>query len=253
MPIEAFSHTDRGLVREINEDALAVLPEFGLVVLADGMGGYHAGDVASQLAVEAITAHLLRDLQSPDNSLSLTPALEAANRAILNMAATPELEGMATTAVTALFYGQQMAFAHVGDSRLYRFRDDRLQQITRDHSLVQELVDEGVFATRDEALAGGARGHVLTRGLGIDPDVVVDESNEPVLPGDVFLFCSDGLSDMVPDPVIEDVLRTQGGDPGTASERLLALALANGGLDNITAVLVRPRDGSPAIGKGAGC
>lgn len=241
MSIEVASCTDRGLVREVNEDSVATLPEFGLVILADGMGGYNAGDVASQLAVETIATRLMQFYQSPGSDVSTVPAVEAANDAIFeSVEQQPKLEGMATTVVLGIFHDGRVRYGHVGDSRIYRFRHGRLVRLTKDHSLAQELVDQGIFSSVDEALAAGVRNNILTRGLGVEPEVEIDEGSELVESGDLYLFCSDGLSNMIPDRQIEQVLRESEGNLPDATGRLLKLALENGGLDNVSAVLVRP-------------
>ncbi len=245
MPISAVTCTDTGRVREINEDSVAVLEAYGLVILADGMGGYNAGEVASELAVETITANLLPlytdDEMAPAAEL-IGPAVEAANEMILDtMQAEPAYQGMATTVVMALFYDDRVHFGHVGDSRLYRFRRGELEQLTRDHSMVQALVDEGMFDTIQEALDAGVKGNILIRGLGIHDAVEVDVGVSRVEAGDLYLLCSDGLSNMVADPEMRDILRQADGRLQEAADRLLQMALDNGGLDNVSLALVNPQ------------
>lgn len=244
LPIQAAIRSDRGRVRELNEDSVAVLDAQGLVVLADGMGGYNAGEVASQLAVETITTSLLPHFADHDTAPAaqlIRSAVETANEAILSsMLAEPAYEGMATTVVVALFSEQQVHYAHVGDSRLYRLRDGRLEQLTRDHSMVQALVDEGMFDSMQEALDAGVRGNVLTRGLGIQDAIDVELGVADLVPGDLYLFCSDGLSNMVPDQDMQDILTGMDERIENAAEQLLAAALRNGGLDNVSLVLVCP-------------
>ena len=136
-PIKVASCSDKGLVRQTNEDAIATLPEFGLVVLADGMGGYNAGNVASQLAVETAASNLLSAMQSSQWQPSPSEAVAAANGAIFEaIEEQPELEGMATTMVLGLFHDGQFRYGHVGDSRIYRFRDNALERLTKDHSMI---------------------------------------------------------------------------------------------------------------------
>ncbi len=241
MSIEVASCTDKGLVREVNEDSVATLPEFGLVILADGMGGYNAGDVASQLAVETIATRLMQYFHSQDPELSAVPAVAAANDAIFeSVEQQPRLEGMATTVVLGMFHDGQVRYGHVGDSRIYRFRNGLLERLTKDHSLVQELVDQGIFGSVEEAQAAGVGNNILTRGLGVDPEVEIDEGSEVVQPGDLYLFCSDGLSNMISDQQIEQLLGESHRDLHNAAGQLLQLALENGGLDNVSAVLVKP-------------
>jgi len=240
-PIKVASRSDKGLVRQTNEDAIATLPEFGLVVLADGMGGYNAGNVASQLAVETAASNLLAAIHSSQWQPSPSEAVAAANGAIFDAVdQEPGLEGMATTLVLGLFYDGHFRYGHVGDSRIYRFRNNTLEQLTKDHSMIQELVDQGLFESIEAALDAGVKNNILTRGVGIDPEVEVDVGNQEARQGDIYLFCSDGLSNMIHDPVMEQVLRDVDGDLNTASERLIGLALENGGLDNVSVVLVQP-------------
>jgi len=245
LPIHAVACSDKGRVREINEDSVAVLEAHGLVVLADGMGGYNAGEVASQLAVEAITANLLPLYASDETALSsqtIRSAVEAANESILStMLAEPAYEGMATTVVVALFSDNRVCYGHVGDSRLYRLRNGQLEQLTRDHSMIQALVDEGMFDTVQEALDAGVKGNVLIRGLCIHETVEVDVGDSDVAPDDLFLFCSDGLSNMIPHQDMLNILMEADVNINDAAERLLEMALDNGGLDNVSLALVCPQ------------
>lgn len=243
-PITVVTRTDKGKVREINEDSVAALESHGLVILADGMGGYNAGEVASQLAVETITTSLLPlydadRMAAPEVTVRL--AIEAANGAIREaVETTRDYEGMATTIVMALFCGGQVHFGHVGDSRLYRLRDGQLQQLTRDHSMIQSLVDEGMFASIQEALEAGVKNNILFRGLGIDDEVEVDMASATLIPEDRYLFCSDGLSNMLSDHELAQILTDSPQDLELAADRLLSAALDKGGLDNISLALVCP-------------
>ncbi len=243
-PIDAVIKSDPGLVREINEDSVTVLEDHGLVILADGMGGYNAGEVASQLAVDTIMAHLLPSLISGDEWLggdSIESAVVAANDAILDAVdSTPEYKGMATTVVTALFVRDQVYYAHVGDSRIYRLRSGQLEQLTRDHSMIEALIDEGMFSSEAEAIDAGVKKNVLIRGLGVEPGVQVDLGKEQVYLDDIYLFCSDGLNNMVSDSEIEAILITEGNKLSKAADALLDSALKSGGLDNISLALIRP-------------
>ncbi len=232
-------------MRELNEDSVAVLEAHGLVVLADGMGGYNAGDVASQLAVEAITTGLLPHYTNGNESpveQVLAETIAEANEAILSaMVENPEYQGMATTLVAALFCERRVYYAHVGDSRLYRWRQGILKQMTKDHSMVQALVDEGMFSSIQEALDAGVKNNVLFRGLGIEAGVEADLGVAEVSDQDLYLLCSDGLSNMVPDQDIAGILEQSAGDLEGAAEQLLSQALNNGGLDNVSLVLVSPQ------------
>ncbi|MCP3869687.1 MAG: serine/threonine-protein phosphatase [Gammaproteobacteria bacterium] len=235
--IDIASRTDKGLLRDNNEDALASFPEHGLVVLADGMGGYASGEVASHLAVETVGTMLLLD----SRGATLRAAVEAANTAILQaIDKRPDYEGMGTTLVVATFQDQRVRYAHVGDSRIYRLRGGRLEQLTRDHSIIQELVDQGFFESIDEARSAGVKNNIVTRGLGITHEIEVETGVSEVHSGDLYLLCSDGLSDMVADQVLEETLCDGGRDLSETCDRLLDLAIGMGGRDNISLVLVRP-------------
>ncbi|MCW8905955.1 MAG: protein phosphatase 2C domain-containing protein [Sedimenticola sp.] len=245
MPMTAVARSDRGRVREVNEDSVAVLDQHGLVVLADGMGGYNAGEVASQLAVETITTSLL-PLYNGDSVVFSDEVLESvvedANEAILcAVEENPDYKGMATTVVVALFGDRQVHFGHVGDSRLYRLRNGCLQQMTRDHSMVQALVDEGMFASIQEALDAGVKNNVLFRGLGIADTVEVELGCSELVAGDLYLACSDGLSNMLTDREMERILLESPDELEMAADRLLTAALESGGLDNVSLALACPQ------------
>ncbi|MES9967566.1 MAG: Stp1/IreP family PP2C-type Ser/Thr phosphatase [Sedimenticola sp.] len=240
MSIEVASCSDKGLVREVNEDSLAAMPDYGLVIVADGMGGYNAGDVASQIAVETIAMTLLPQL-GMEAEISLADTVAAANDTIIaSIEAEPQYRGMATTVVLGVFGAGTLHYAHVGDSRLYRLRGGQLEQLTRDHSMIQELVDQGMFDSLEEAQEAGVHNNVLTRGLGIDEQVEIDTAETGIEEGDLYLFCSDGLSNMVTVQTMEEVLGSTADSIDSAAQKLLAIALENGGTDNISLVLVRP-------------
>jgi serine/threonine protein phosphatase PrpC len=238
-----IARTDKGLVRAANEDAFGTMPDDGMVVVADGMGGYKAGEVASQLTVDTFLRYLNRNLteQTPaDECLEyLCKSVEQANLAIWRASdEAPELRGMGTTIVAALFRGRHMHYVWVGDSRLYRLRDGALQLLTSDHTLVQELVNQGLFASVAQAVASGVGDNVLTRALGADQTTPADTGSALVKPGDVYLFCSDGLNHMVEDPVMEAALTDEGMTLDEKADQLVRLACDAGGRDNITLVLV---------------
>ncbi len=249
MQFEIVSRTDVGLKREHNEDRLAAYPEVGLVLLADGMGGYNAGEIASQLVIDTIAAQLLPILGGREGSIGseeLALAVKLSNLAIFDaVEQNADLRGMGTTIVLAVFQERQAVFAHVGDSRLYRYRDGTLLQLTSDHSMLQELLDQGMFATEDEAIDAGVPSSVLTRGLGVESEVEVDIGMEEMREGDIFLLCSDGLSGMIPDEAICSVLSSLTGDLPAVADLLIKLALENGGKDNVSLILARnrPEDG----------
>ena len=249
--------TDTGRVREHNEDTIASDVDVGLLVLADGMGGYNAGEVASGIAVKTIT-NLVReglareDLGSIDRSTGLTrpsivlrDAITRANKIIYQTARSQaECEGMGTTVVAALFYDNRVSIAHVGDSRLYRQRGSEIAQVTMDHSLLQELVDRGFYSPEEAQRA--ANKNYVTRALGVEPQVEVEVQEHPVDKGDVFILCSDGLSDMVEDEDIRLTISTFGANLDTVAKQLIQLANENGGRDNVSVVLAQAVEPFPA-------
>jgi PPM family protein phosphatase len=249
--------TDTGRVREHNEDTIATDPDVGLLVLADGMGGYNAGEVASGIAVKTITnlvrEGLLReDLGSIDRGTGLTrpsivlrDAITRANKIIYQTARSQaECEGMGTTVVAALFYDNRISIAHVGDSRLYRQRGSQIAQVTMDHSLLQELVDRGFYSPEEAQRA--ANKNYVTRALGVEPQVEVEVQEHPVDKGDIFILCSDGLSDMVEDEDIRLTISTFGANLDTVAKQLIQLANENGGRDNVSVVLAQANEAFPA-------
>src|ERR1700685_4578636 len=202
--------TDTGRVRDHNEDTIAHDCDIGLMVLADGMGGYNAGEVASGIAVKTIVnrvrEHVEREgLSIADNesglsrpNIILRDAISRANKIIYQTAHTQaQCEGMGTTVVAALFFDNKVTIAHVGDSRLYRQRGDKFEQVTMDHSLLQELVDRGFYSA--EEVQRAANKNYVTRALGVEPHVDAGLQEIPVQKGDFYTLCSDGLSDMVED------------------------------------------------------
>jgi PPM family protein phosphatase len=249
--------TDTGRVREHNEDTIATDADAGLLVLADGMGGYNAGEVASGIAVKTIT-NLVReglareDLGSVDRgtglsrpSIVLRDAITRANKIIYQTARSQaECEGMGTTVVAALFYDNRISIAHVGDSRLYRQRGSQIAQVTMDHSLLQELVDRGFYSPEEAQRA--ANKNYVTRALGVEPQVEVEVQEHPVDKGDIFILCSDGLSDMVEDEDIRLTISTFGANLDTVAKQLIQLANENGGRDNVSVVLAQAVEAFPA-------
>lgn len=249
--------TDTGRVREHNEDTIGTDADVGLVVLADGMGGYKSGEVASGIAVRTLLGLIKEAVErqdltvtDPETGLSrpgilLRDAIHRANKIIYQTARTqPNCEGMGTTVVAGLFFDDQLTIAHVGDSRMYRLRDNRLEQVTQDHSLMQELVSRG-FYTPEEAARAAAKNFV-TRALGVEPNVEVEVTEIPVVKDDLFLLCSDGLSDMVEDDDIQLTISTFGANLETLAKQLVLLSNENGGRDNISVVLARVLEGFPA-------
>ncbi len=235
--------TDPGRVREQNEDNIAIVPEAGLVVVADGMGGHLAGEVASKLAVDAISRHVVDTFAQEKRAgvkletKVLGEAIQQANRSIFETArAQPEYAGMGSTVVAVIFYGDRLCVGHVGDSRLYRFRNGVLEQLTQDHSVVQELVSRGL-ATAEEARLTVSK-NLVTRALGIDPEVLADINEFPLEDNDIYLLCSDGLNDVLADGDIEMMLIEHGRQLETAAHHMVDTANARGGPDNISVILV---------------
>ena len=246
--ITTVLRTDKGRVRDHNEDSVGEAPELGLVVLADGMGGHNAGEVASALAVKTILdsvragwphrSEMNAGGQLRPEAMLLRKSVEVAHSAILEMAESkPQCEGMGTTVVVCLLNEGQLTVAHVGDSRLYRLRKKEFTQITRDHSLVEDLIAKG-FYSREEA-AQNVRRNILTRALGSGDKLAVDVLDDPAEVGDIYLLCSDGLTEMLPDKEISLTLQRFSDNLVKAAEQLITLANQRGGKDNISVVLVR--------------
>jgi len=245
--LEIVCRTHQGLVRHHNQDAMKVDPDLGVIVLADGMGGHRCGEVASRVAVEAALADLL-PAQREDRAdeveaqLRVGHAVEVANKALLDMCEVhPELQGMGTTLVAAMFRDGMVFHAHVGDSRLYRVRYGRMRRLTRDHSLIQRMIDDGVFLNRVEAREAGIRDNVLTRSLGMQRQAEVDVGSAVLEAGDTYLVCSDGLHGLVPDSIIARILRDRDGDLEEQAQTLIDTALGAGGNDNVSVILARPQ------------
>ncbi len=244
MTLEFHSATDRGRIRSNNEDSIAVAESVGLMVLADGMGGYNAGEVASGMATSFIERELSQWLQKmpPDtDDLEVRRAMDIcvdnANRAIFEAShAHVQYAGMGTTLVMGVFRGGRLLVGHIGDSRAYRWRDDRLQQLTRDHSLLQEQIDAGLISP--EQAAHSHQKNLVTRAMGVEDIVLLETHSHAVHPGDWYLLCSDGLSDMLDDARIAEVLREQAEDVGKAAQALVDAANQAGGRDNIAVILV---------------
>lgn len=222
------SRTDVGRVRPGNEDSLLVVDDLALVAVADGMGGHQAGEVASAMAIESLQVGV-------EQGASIADAITAANTAVVTRAAGDlDLRGMGTTLTAGILDGATLVIGHVGDSRLYLLRDGTLTQVTTDHSVVAELIAAGEL-TEAEALVDPRRA-MITRALGIEPTVQVDVLELGLTPGDRLLLCSDGLTTMVRDPAIAEILASETDRERAASELVEAANLA-GGADNITVVV----------------
>lgn len=246
--LRAAALTDPGCVRTNNEDAYALLAEQGLFVVCDGMGGGAAGEVASRMAVDAIVEHLG---DAPEDATSaggpegvgyrpktrrLAQAIQLSNERLYAEARlNPQHTGMGTTVVAAWIDGDTVCVAHVGDSRAYLWRPGRLEAITSDHSVVEAQVQAGLIA-REESLQSRNQ-NLLLRALGPEPAVEADLNEVPLSPGDYLLLCSDGLTTMVPEPLILQIVE-RGGSPQHICDALIAEARSHGGADNITVVVV---------------
>ena len=228
MRVGAMTHV--GQVRTVNQDGY--LAQDSILAVADGMGGHQAGEVASSIALE-VMAEWPFDWQHPQESLQ--QAMARANREILKLAeGNEDLAGMGTTLSMALLANKRAHIAHIGDSRIYKFDGRKLHQLTKDHSVVAELVRSGAL-TKTEALIHPHR-NVLTKALGTAPMVLFDTAEENLQDGDILILCTDGLYSLITDEEITDMVGTIS-DPQQAAERLVALANERGGHDNITALV----------------
>jgi serine/threonine protein phosphatase PrpC len=251
--LEFASATDPGRVRSHNEDSIGTDPEIGLAVLADGMGGYNAGEVASGIAVAVVSSETKRVLPGkgltevdPETGVTRVEQLAKANSSKANLSifeaarSQPQYSGMGTTLVVALFFDNRLCVSHVGDSRLYRMRGDSFEQITRDHSLLQEQIDSGMITK--EAAKLSQNKNLVTRALGIDAEVDTEVHVYDTKLGDLYLLCSDGLSDMVEDEDIQLTLASLQANLQLAADQLVQQANDNGGRDNISVILVKIKD-----------
>jgi len=255
--IDFAEFSDTGRVRDHNEDAIGSIGEIGLLVLADGMGGYNAGEVASGIAVQIVTdlaaegaTREERDNIDPHSglmrqSIVLRDAIYRSNKIIYQTAQSQtNCEGMGTTIVACMFYDNKISVAHVGDSRAYRMRAGKLDQVTLDHSLLQELVDRG-FYSEEEAQRSTNKNYV-TRALGVEPTVEVEVHEHEVLPDDIYMLCSDGLCDMVEDEDIHLTISTFNDSLDVVGQQLVDLANDHGGRDNISVMLAQVKEAFPA-------
>ena len=248
-PLEIAAKTDPGKLRSLNEDSIATVGDLGLLVLADGMGGYQSGDVASSLATQIIVEGLAEELQGPSNSDSdvariVEGVVKRANEAIYlesqqraQRVHNSQSQAMGSTLALLLFRNNQVTLAHVGDSRIYRLRANRLELMTHDHSLLQEQIDRGILDS--EAAATSHNRHLVTRGLGLQAEVEVALDEREALPGDIYLVCSDGLNDMVDNTDIELVLNSLQANLPLAASQLVMIANDSGGDDNISVILAK--------------
>jgi PPM family protein phosphatase len=244
--IKVVRLTDVGMLRDHNEDAVASDMSIGLMLLADGMGGYKAGEVASEIAVLMIAAEIneamhnkVRKSAAPYTLMEsklLEDAVAKTNAAIHQVSLEqPQCAGMGTTLVASVFADNKIAVGHIGDSRMYRLRGGTLTQLTEDHSLVQEQINAGIITAEQAKLSHNK--NLVTRALGIDPEVAVELHEHDVEVGDIYLQCSDGLSDLVEDEEITKILLDANGNISRAATKLVKAANENGGSDNISVVL----------------
>jgi PPM family protein phosphatase len=260
--LEIASATHTGMVRPHNEDSVSAAPDIGLVVLADGMGGYNAGEVASGIAVTMITNEVKRLMaQRPAHLMNgsghegavglLRTVIAKANSSIFQAAnSQPQYAGMGTTLVVTFLRDNRITVAHIGDSRLYRVRDGKIEQLTRDHSLLQEQIDNGVL-TKEMARRSQNK-NLVTRAVGIEEKVEPDVQTLDTQEGDIYLLCSDGLNDMVEDDDILLTVNSLGVNLPLAANQLVQIANDNGGRDNVSVVLIRVKKAFPAtVGFGA--
>ncbi|HEU0203616.1 MAG TPA: Stp1/IreP family PP2C-type Ser/Thr phosphatase [Burkholderiaceae bacterium] len=244
LPIEFALKTHAGQVRPLNEDAVGADPEAGLFILADGLGGYNAGEIASTMSVSTLLADLSSDLadsrraEEPfDPRRSLRERLIGMNQSIFRAALnSTAFEGMATTVVVAWLLGERLWAAHTGDSRLYRYRGNDLEQLTRDHSFSQELLDAGMV-TEEEARLLPAK-NLVTRALGASAEVEPEVQDYDVQPGDVLMLCSDGLTEMVSPFEIAGLIAACRPNVHETARRLVEIANDAGGRDNVSVVVI---------------
>ena len=248
--LEIVSSTHPGMVRSHNEDSVVYDATCGLAVLADGMGGYNAGEVASGITVSVMATEISEVLrhksaaEKDENSgedlgvVVLRDNVQKANDSIFYAAQSqPQYAGMGTTVVAGLFYDNHLAVAHVGDSRMYRLRGAVFEPITRDHSLLQEQIDGGVISEKDARLSRNK--NLVTRAVGIDLLVKTEVHVHHVQVGDLYLLCSDGLNDMVEDEDIGSTLTMLKSNLPLAASQLIQMANDNGGRDNVSLILVK--------------
>jgi protein phosphatase len=240
--IKACGISDVGLVRNNNEDVFAELPEQQCFILADGMGGHQAGEIASREAVEVLSTYLQKHAKSLQTSLDeasgvISKAIADVNSHVFKMGrANPELKGMGTTLCILHVQDEGIVFAHVGDSRIYRLRSGKLELLTKDHSLLRELVDLGQIKEHE---AGDFHyKNIITRAIGTEPLVQPSIQTEGFLTKDIFILCSDGLSDLLRKEEIESIVN-EAESLSLAATRLILLSKKRGGHDNITLLLVQ--------------
>jgi len=248
LSVKMAGFTDQGKVRSNNEDAVWVDADMGLFLVADGMGGHQSGEVASGMAATTIPTNFKQLTKSgtageiSNKSFSaetnrLGFCVKMANQMIFEASKRyPQDNGMGTTCTAALIKDDRLSIAHVGDSRCYLIRRGQIEQLTQDHSLVMEQVRQGILSKDDEAVRLGQ--NILTRSLGIEPEVKVDVDEHPLFPGDIVILCSDGLDkELKEDKILKTAQETS--DPQALAKRLIDLSNSAGGRDNITVAVAR--------------
>lgn len=255
--LEISGMSDAGCSRANNEDCITWNSELGLAILTDGMGGAKAGEIAGRIAAETVLKevreHINQLFSKPTHAVEekysqagriLYNALAKANSVILGIAEEQlECKGMGATTVATLFHDNRVSVAHVGDSRLYLLRNGMLRQITEDHTVIYELIKCGLY-TREQA-EESINKNIVTRAVGVTTDLRVDILEESALPDDIFMLCSDGLTDLVPDSAIQELLET-GSKLNYTAQKLVDLAKKFGGNDNISLILIRVLKSYPA-------
>ena len=251
--LQIVERSDVGQVRDHNEDFIISDEKRGIAVLADGMGGMNAGEVASSMSAHVVMDELVgfvdgsSTLQMADKQPGdiggyekrvLQTSVEKANSAVFHVSQTqPQCRGMGTTIIATLFYDNKIVVGHIGDSRMYRCRDDELEQITKDHSFVQELIDKGLYSEEEARIS--SQKNVVTRAVGVAPTIEAEVNEHDALPGDLYLMCSDGLTDLVSDKDIQSIIDLSGSNLEGMAEQLVEMANASGGKDNISIILIR--------------
>lgn len=249
--ISIYGKTDAGRYRDHNEDSIGFDEDIALAVLADGMGGHRCGEIASAMTVSTIIEHINnnistlrpqdtdKDTGNSSHSTLVCDAIRKANHNVYQASGSNEqYRGMGTTVVVLIFYDNRFTVAHVGDSRLYRLRGENFEQLTRDHSLTQELLDRG-FYTPEQARTSVNK-NMITRAVGIDEDVQIDIHEDAALTDDIYLLCSDGVNDMISDDLIRSILMDNQGDLHKSASEIIDNANQSGGKDNISALLAHP-------------
>ena len=255
--IQLYGQTDTGSVRDHNEDAIGCNDNIALAVLADGMGGHRSGEMASAITVSTVlevTTNKVKNINPDDanngrgysaESQIIHEAVSLANKKVYDSSeANTQYRGMGTTVVVVLFYDNRFTVAHVGDSRLYRLRDGELEQLTRDHTLVQELIDRDYYTP--EQARNSLNKNLITRAVGIDSKVQIDIQEDIAMVNDVYLLCSDGVTDMIEDDLIKSAMIENSQNLEKAASEIIRLANEHGGKDNISALLVKPIKSFPA-------